>query len=111
MSGGAFDYNQQTILRIAEDIQEVIDKNGKEKTREEIKAEGWRDDNWYKKYPEDLFHYKYTDDVIEEMKKGVAILKIAYVYAQRIDWLLSSDDSEETFLKRIRNDLKELGYE
>lgn len=40
MSGGHFDYNQYKIGYIADSIQQMIDKNGKEKTREEIKEEG-----------------------------------------------------------------------
>jgi hypothetical protein len=100
MSGGAFDYNQYKIGYIADQIEEVIVKNGVKKTPEEIKDEGWRDDSWYEKYPEDKFHYKYPDEVIEKMKEAVKSLKIAQEYAQRVDWLLSGDDSEESFLSR-----------
>jgi hypothetical protein len=35
-------------------------------------------------------------------------LKLAYVYAQRIDWLLSCDDGEDSFHKRLQAQLKEL---
>ena len=94
MSGGAFDYNQYKIGYIADQIDEVIVKNGLEKTPEELK-EHWIDPDWYKKYPEDLFHYKYPDEVIEKMKDAVKALKIAQEYAQRVDWLLSGDDGEE----------------
>jgi hypothetical protein len=104
MSGGAFDYNQYKIGYIADQIDEVIVKNGLEKTPEELKN-NWIDPEWYKKYPEDLFHYKYPDDVIEKMKEGVEILKKAEIYAQRIDWLLSGDDGEKSFLSRLEEDL------
>jgi hypothetical protein len=83
-------------------------KNGVEKTPEELKNEGWRDPDWYKKYPEDKFHYQYPDEVIEKMKEGIEVLKRAQIYAQRIDWLLSGDDGEESFLKRLEKDLNEL---
>ena len=108
MSGGAFDYNQYKIGYIAEQIEEVIIKNGVKKTPEEIKDEGWRDDSWYEKYPEDKFHYKYPDEVIEKMKEAVKSLKIAQEYAQRVDWLLSGDDGEESFLRRLEEELNEL---
>jgi hypothetical protein len=108
MSGGAFDYNQYKIGYIADQIEEVIVKNGVKKTPEEIKDEGWRDDSWYEKYPEDKFHYKYPDEVIEKMKEAVKALKIAQEYAQRVDWLLSGDDGEESFLKRLDEDLEKL---
>jgi hypothetical protein len=108
MSGGAFDYNQYKIGYIADQIEEVIVKNGVKKTPEEIKDEGWRDDSWYEKYPEDKFHYKYPDEVIEKMKEAVKALKIAQEYAQRVDWLLSGDDSEESFLSRLEENLKKI---
>ena len=108
MSGGAFDYNQYKIGYIADQIEETVVKNGVEKTPEDLKEEGWRDPDWYKKYPEDLFHYKYPDEVIEKMKEGIEVLKRAQIYAQRIDWLLSGDDGEESFLRRLEEELNEL---
>jgi hypothetical protein len=108
MSGGVFNYDQYKIGYIVDEIEEVVLKNGAEKTPEELKNEGWRDPDWYKKYPEDKFHYQYPDEVIEKMKEGIEVLKRAQIYAQRIDWLLSGDDGEESFLKRLEKDLNEL---
>jgi hypothetical protein len=110
MSGGAFDYKQYNISMIADEIEQTIERSGRPKTREEIKDESWsgRDPEWYKKYPEDLNHYKYPDDVIEEFKKGLDILRKAHVYAQRIDWLISGDDGEESFHRRLKEDLDKL---
>jgi len=105
MSGGHFDYDQYKIGYMAESIEKLIERNGREKTKEELKDENWRDPEWYEKYPEDLCHYKYPDEVIEEFKKGVELLKQAEVYAHRIDWLVSGDDGEESFLKRLKEDL------
>ena len=107
MSGGAFDYNQYKIGYMADQIEETVIKNGVEKTPEEIKDD-WHNDEWYEKYPEDKFHYKYPDEVIEKMKEAVKALKIAQVYAQRVDWLLSGDDGEESFLSRLDDELKKL---
>jgi len=109
MSGGAFDYNQYKIGYIADEIDEIIVKNGVEKTPEELKDEWWRDPEWYVKYPEDKFHYKYSDEVIEKMKEAVKALHIAQEYAQRVDWLLSGDDGEESFLSRLEENLKQIG--
>ena len=110
MSGGAFDYKQYNISMIADEIEQTIERSGRPKTREEIKDESWsgKDPEWYKRYPEDLNHYKYPDDVIEEFKKGVDILRKAHVYAQRIDWLISGDDGEESFHRRLKEDLDKL---
>ena len=109
MSGGAFDYKQYNITMIADEVEQIILNNGRPKTQEELRDESWgRDNSWYEKYPEDLNHYKYPDDVIEEFKKGLDILRKAQVYAQRIDWLVSGDDGEKSFHKRLKEDLDKL---
>lgn len=105
MSGGHYNYDQYKIGYIADDIEHEIEKNGKLKTKEELKEEGYRDPDWYEKYPEDLYHYKYSDEVIEKFKEAVDILRKAQIYAHRVDWLLSGDDGEESFLKRLEEDL------
>jgi hypothetical protein len=107
MSGGHFDYKQWHIGQIADDVEKLIERNGREKTREELKEEEWRDNDWYEKYPEDLWYYKYPDEVVEKFKEGLIILRQAAVYAQRIDWLLSGDDGEESFLRRLEEELSD----
>ena len=101
MSGGRFAYNQYRIREIADDIDQEIRMSGRKKTDEEIKSESWRGSEWYEKYPEDKFHYKYPDEIIKEFEKGYYILRLAEIYAQRIDWLLSGDDGDETFIERL----------
>ena len=108
MSGGHWDYIQYRFTDIAEDIEKLIEQNGREKTKDELKEESWRDPDWYEKYPEDNFHTEYPEEVIEEFKKGVEIIKQAQIYIQRLDWLLSGDDGEESFLKRLKDDLTNL---
>lgn len=107
MSGGHFDYKQYEINYIADSIEQAIRNNGRKKTKEELK-EGWFNEEHYKQYPEDLFHTKYSDEVMEEFKKGLLILKKAAIYTQRIDWLLSGDDGEESFLERLNEELSKL---
>ena len=108
MSGGAFDYKQYNIGMIADEVEKLVERSGRPKTKEELRDESWRDPEWYKKYPEDLNHYKYPDDVIGEFKKGINILRKAQIYAQRIDWLISGDDGEESFHRRLKEDLDKL---
>jgi hypothetical protein len=108
MSGGHFNYDQYKIGYIADSIEQEIERNGREKTREEMKAEGWKDPNWYERYPEDKFHYEYPPEVIEQFKIAVRKLREAQVYAHRVDWLLSADDGEESFLRRLKEDLSKL---
>jgi hypothetical protein len=108
MSGGRFEYKQYDMNYIADQIEHEVLINGKKKTDDELKEEGWRDPDWYKKYPEELYHYEYPEEVIEKLKEAVMVLRKAAVYAQRVDWLLSGDDGEETFLERLKKDLEEL---
>jgi len=112
MSGGRFNYDQYKIGYIADEIEQEIWNSGKPKTKEELKEEfkdaPWRGSDWYERYPEDLNHYKYPDEVIEEFKRAVYFLRKAQIYAHRVDWLLSSDDGEETFLERLDEELKKL---
>lgn len=113
MSGGTFDYNQYRIRYIADDIEQEIAKSGKPKTPRELKEEaGWRNNKeWYEKYPEDLNHYKYPDEVIEEFKNAYKALRKAEIYAQRVDWLLAGDDGEESFIERLKTELDALKAE
>lgn len=108
MSGGRFNYDQRRIGYIAESIEKEIATSGRPKTQEELKNESWLGDDWYEKYPEELCWHKYHDEVIEKFKEAVKFLKIAEVYAHRIDWLLSGDDGEESFLERLDEDLRKL---
>lgn len=101
MSGGRFEYDQYKIRYIAEDIDKEIRRSGRKKTDEEIKYEGHYDPEWYERYPEDRFYYKYPDEVIKEFERGYYILKLAEIYAQRIDWLLSGDDGDDSFIRRL----------
>ena len=95
MSGGVFDYQQYRLSDIAERIRREINNNN-------IKPD------WIA--PEDWNGQKWTDETIAKFKRGVELLEQAEVYAQRIDWLLSGDDSEESFHKRLKEDWEELTH-
>jgi hypothetical protein len=107
MSGGFFDYNQHKIFDIAEKIQSVIDRNYVLMTEDELRR-AFISPETIKSYPGAAYHYSYPPEVIEKFKEGVELLRKAHVYAHRIDWLLSSDDGEETFLKRLNEELNNL---
>lgn len=53
----------------------------------------------------------YSEETIKEFRKGIDILKRARIYAHRIDLLMSGDDGEESFHKRLKEKLKELEEE
>ena len=38
-------------------------------------------------------------------------MRIAEIYATRVDWMMSGDDSEESFRERIKEDLAEFEKE
>lgn len=85
MSGGHFDYVQSRFNEPIEEIQKLIDTNDK------------ADENGYK--------YGFSKKTIKEFKKGKELLEKAQIYLQRIDWLVCSDDGEETFHERLKEEL------
>ena len=95
MSGGHFDYEQYKLEQIADSIERVIEGNKKEVTNE---------DKWIY-WDNRIYYYNYPDEVIEKFKEGVELLRKAQIYAHRIDWLVSGDDGEQTFLERLKEDL------
>ena len=105
MSGGSLcDYQQYHIRDMWERIQEEIDSNNKP-YYENPEYE------WEKLANKDFFEEggkRYSDETIAEFKNGIEILKKAYIYAQRIDWLLSGDDGEESFHERLKEELQQL---
>ena len=91
MSGGRFDYKQYVIEEIRDEIERALARAGKPIPEE---------DEWLSgSYPD------FSDEVKEEFRKGVEYLRKAHIYAHRIDWLLSGDDGEDGFLKRLKEDL------
>lgn len=92
MSGGHFNYKQHHLLDIADDIGSAVLNNDSTEKNE------WGD----------TIGNRYSPETIEEFEKAVKALKLAYVYAQRIDWLLSGDDGEDSFHIRLQAQLGEL---
>lgn len=84
MSGGHFDYAQYRIEDIAVGIDEVIAANDDETLNEW----GGRRGNGY------------PPEIIEKFREAAHTLRQAAEMAQRVDWLLSGDDDEDSFLRR-----------
>ena len=92
MSGGHFQYEQYKISLIAEEIETLIENN-----------ESTELDQWGNK--KGAF---YTPETIQEFKNALIIMKKAYIYAQRIDWLVSGDDGEDSFHRRLAEDISQI---
>jgi hypothetical protein len=86
MSGGFFDYDQYRIERIADKIEQLIISNEQETMDGRF----------------------YQPEVIDKFKEGLLILQKAAIYTQRIDWLVSCDDDEDSFLDRLEEELSKL---
>ena len=80
MSGGHFDYQQHTMVDIADSIQTFID----------------------------TYEHDCSLEVLTKLREGVELLHRAYVFAHRIDWFISGDDGDKTFLKRLSAELAKL---
>jgi len=89
MSGGHFDYKQYQIDIIVDEIEQLI----KENEDESLTEWGAKRGRFYSK------------EVIDKFRTGVDLLRKGAIYAQRIDWLVSDDDGEESFLGRLEEDL------
>ena len=84
MSGGYFNYKQYELQKIADEIEQIALDNAKE--------------NWDEKY---------SAETVDELHEAIRLLRRAYIYVQRIDWLCSGDDTPAAFHKRLHAQLKE----
>lgn len=89
MSGGRFNYHQYKIDYIADEVEQLI------RTNDDTTLNEWGD----------TIGKNYPANIIAEFKRGLAHLRLAAIYAHRIDWLVSGDDGEETFVERLQDDL------
>lgn len=92
MSGGHFGYDQYKISQIADEIEELIDEN---------------DSTELGRYGDEK-GYHFTPETIAKFKEAVATLRKAHVMAQRVDYLVSGDDGEESFHHRWQEEIDKL---
>lgn len=64
---------------------------------------------YYDRYPYNVDVVEWSDETISAMKEAYRQIRIAEIYAERVDWMMSGDDSEECFRERIKEDLE--GFE
>lgn len=82
MSGGSFDYKQYQLSMLLEEVKQEFLEQSKSNENE-----------------------RYSKETLKKFKKAIKFLKKAYVYVCRIDYLISGDDSEESFHKRLKKEL------
>lgn len=75
MSGGHFNGSEYQIRNIQDEIREELAK-----------------DDW-------------NSDIKAKFEEAIFVLEQAFIYAHRIDWLLSGDDGEDNFIERLEKDL------
>ena len=92
MSGGHFQYKQWEIGHIADEVEQIILDNDSEELDQWGDRKGWH----------------FTPETIAEFKAGLEILRKAHIYAQRIDWLVSGDDGEDSFHRRLKSDMEKM---
>lgn len=105
MSGGKFSYKQWHIDNIADQIEQEVILSGKP-----IPKQKW---SYYERQEFEETHkhpmnYAYPDSILRRMEEAVYALRAAAIYAQRVDYLLSGDDGEESFEERLSKELSEL---
>ena len=66
---------------------------------------------YYGRYPDDADVLELSDETINVMKEAYRQIRIAEIYATRVDWMMSGNDSEENFRERIKEDLAEFEKE
>lgn len=44
--------------------------------------------------------------MLQEISNGLEYLNLAGIYTQRLDWLFSGDDGEDSFFERLEEELE-----
>jgi len=92
MSGGHFNYIQSRLEDVACDIDELIEKNWSKELDEYGDPQG-RD---------------YPFDIILKFHEARKTIRLAAAMIQRVDWLVSGDDGEDSFRTRWEREVDPL---
>lgn len=116
MSGGSLNYVSGYINEAADEIERRI--NGEEVDECDIESliREYDLDETEAKYVREHHHtmpnpFYYSPSTLDQMKTALHHLKVASIYAHRLEWLFSGDDGEETFHECLREDLDKLKEE
>lgn len=92
MSGGHFQYQQYKLHMIADEIEQLIVDN----ESEEVNEYGDKKGSFF------------SSETINEFQTALELLRVSYAYVQRIDWLVSGDNGEDSFHRRLKDELEKL---
>jgi tetrahydromethanopterin S-methyltransferase subunit G len=91
MSGGHFNYIQYKLEDISRELENIIVENDSDEL-----------DEYGEKIGRD-----YSEETLDEFMNAIVFLKLCEIYVQRIDYLLSGDDGEDSFHSNLRKDIDE----
>jgi hypothetical protein len=96
MSGGFFDYKQYVFDDVIEQLEDVIHANGT--------GNSWDKDDFDDEAPIDR---NLPDDILQDVIRLRVMLEENKIRLHRLDWLLSSDDGEDSYRERLNEELLE----
>jgi len=90
MSGGHFNYIQFRIADIADEIDELIGSNNDQSL-----------DEWGQRRGNN-----FPPEILEKFREAAYTIRQAADMVHRVDWLVSDDDGEESFLERWKKEVR-----
>lgn len=85
----------------------VLDK----RTNETMVYTSYTEEVYLDELGREIYQPEYSEETIKEFKNAIRALRMAQVYAQRVDWLICGDDGEESFHRRLAEDLAKITEE
>ena len=90
MSGGHFDYMQYRFNDISAEIDRLIEEN------DSTGKDEWRND----------IGNHYPREIIGKFREAAHAVRVAAGMVQRVDYLVSGNDGEESFLRRWKDGVR-----
>lgn len=105
MSGGHWNYIQHRFDEVIEDLTTAIERNGQKKEFDEMSA---YERGMIDSYPEYGYYERHSEAVLAKFKEARLAIAIAQEHIQRMDWYISGDDSEESYLRLVDENINEI---
>ena len=99
MSGGRYNYTQfsfenQFVEEFARDLKKWEEYRLSDEVFDPEQCENYQK----------ILAKEFSEETMKEFRVGLLFMRTAVVYANRIDWLLSGDDGEQSFHKRLKEE-------